>query len=331
MMALLLLLLACEDPPVESGGLGPDDLGEPEVLELPALTDAELALLVQDGLALAFEITGHQPWVGAGEALGYAEEGCPDVYAGEVPSYPSDQIGGWGWEDACTTSSGVVFDGWLWWLAQVEVFGELGGSPPGKATARRILHGAASVSEGLSPLYALEGDQDETLEVEIGRETYKWTYTSDIDVVATGSASFDGGDTPNGWRANGTLTTHGGDTRDLTLATEAYLMGPVLDDRIDALSAAVSWSQDDGDNNCALEPFGSLSLRLTDGTWLDMVFLSSSESPDSPECDGCARYYVRGQEVGSVCADLSFVWDGRLEPPTVDTFVLTMRGVGLDP
>ncbi len=329
---IALLLLACATAPVDSGGLGPDDLGEPDVLSTPDLSDAELALLAQDALALAIQVTGHQPWLGASDALAPAEDGCPDVYSGDLPSYAATEPNGWGWEDACSTSAGVRYEGYLWWLSEITVNGELGGSPPGRAIAQRFLTGEATVSEGLSLRYGFNGTQEESLDVEVGRESFKWTYGSDIDVVATGTDSFTEADpTPNGWRASGTLTTHGGDTQDISLAMEAWFFGPVLDDRLDALSVNIDWSKEDSGDTCQLEPFGSMSVRLTDGTWLDLVFLDESGSALSPTCDGCATLYVRGLESGTVCADMSFLWDGRLVPPSLDTFALSARDIGLGP
>lgn len=331
-MTVLLLALACQGDPVDSGGVGPDDLGEPDVLEMPELTDEELASLAEDALALAVQVSGQQPWLGQQRAFEHAEDGCPDVYAGNLPSYTATAIGGWGWEDTCTTAEAVSFEGYLWWLSQVSVNGELGGSPPGKATARRVLLGDAAVNSGLDALFGFEGTVDESMDIEVGRETFKWAFSSDFDVVATGLEAFTPEDpTPNGWRASGSLTTHGGDLVDLSLALDAWFFGPVLEDRMDAMSASIDWSQGDSGETCTKEPFGSLSVRLTDETWLDMIFLGASEEASSPDCDGCARLFVRGLETGTVCPDLSFLWDGRLQPPTLDTWVFVPRDVGLDP
>lgn len=331
-MITLLLLLGCEQPPADTGGPDPDGVTEPDSLDMPELTQEELEALVADGLALALSMNGQAPWLGLGSALERAEPGCPDVYAGDLPSFTASETGGWGWEDACTGAAGARFDGYLWWLSQITVNGVLGGSPPGRALARRVLTGEGAVSEGAEVRYVFEGNQDETLDMEVGREDVKWTYSGEFDVSTWGSDAFAETDpTPNGWRAAGSITTHGGDLWDFSLAMEAYFFGTVLDGRMDALSADLDWSLDPEGEGCDAEPFGSLSLRLADGTWLDMAYLEAGGNSMSPDCDGCATLYVRGLEAGQVCPELGWIWDGRLAPPPLTDWVLSARDVGLEP
>jgi hypothetical protein len=61
-------------------------------------------------------------------------------------------------------------------------------------------------------------------------------------------------------------------------------------------------------SECAIEPFGTVSVRDDNGSWVDVIF----DGPAywgawsfQPHCDGCGTAFFRGKELGSVCVDFT--------------------------
>lgn len=78
----------------------------------------------------------------------------------------------------------------------------------------------------------------------------------------------------------------------------------------------VYMAQESRGHDCEIEPSGVVSVRQTDGTWVDVIFdgapyLGGEVFPAA--CDGCGEAWVDGVEVGEVCPDLSVLtgWTGR--------------------
>jgi hypothetical protein len=40
--------------------------------------------------------------------------------------------------------------------------------------------------------------------------------------------------------------------------------------------------------------------------------------------------YIRGLDQGELCVDLTHIWNGTLQPPQLEDFVLSTRDIGLE-
>jgi len=61
-------------------------------------------------------------------------------------------------------------------------------------------------------------------------------------------------------------------------------------------------------SECALEPYGTISVRDNQGNWYDVVFDGPAYWGGwafKPYCDGCGMAYFRGEEIGPSCIDFS--------------------------
>jgi hypothetical protein len=70
-------------------------------------------------------------------------------------------------------------------------------------------------------------------------------------------------------------------------------------------------------SKCQQEPSGTISLRDPDGQWYDLVFDGPTRAKpdiDAALCDGCGRAYFRGQSIGEICADFSYLFDWGSSP-----------------
>jgi len=61
-------------------------------------------------------------------------------------------------------------------------------------------------------------------------------------------------------------------------------------------------------SECAIEPYGTVSVRDAKGNWIDVVF----DGPAywgawafKPHCDGCGTAFFRGKELGPACIDFT--------------------------
>lgn len=340
-MLPLLALLACTPEPVDTGEPpDPDALDDTDLLEAPALSDAEVETLVAQAILLSTSVGPQAAWVGLPLSMDRAEAGCPDLYIGDAPSGLATADGGWAWEDDCTTSAGVRFDGAMWWSTSAGRGGDDGNYV---LSAERAVVGDGRVTSGGAALYSLSGDWTDSARRTItgSKESFDYSSTFELSVSGTDAFASDSA-TPSGWRAVGTATASGGDgsLSEVDLEQDMYFFSPVLDGQIDAIAEEIRWSFNpdggsSGGSGCPVEPYGWVSVRLADGTWIDVPFLNEgvSGANDTAEqeeeaCDGCATWYVYGQAQGQICPDLGPLWDGRLEPPSVEEMVYTPRLVG---
>jgi len=60
----------------------------------------------------------------------------------------------------------------------------------------------------------------------------------------------------------------------------------------------------DASGGCTTEPEGSFSLRDSSGNWYTLT-LDGTGDPSTPACDGCGELTWRGEDLGTVCLDLS--------------------------
>ena len=340
MMLLLLSLLACKKDEDGGNGLG-DNLGagDPAAeLPLPDFDNLDLPSAYQSALEALVSVSLSRPWGGLRGAVDLSQAGCPDFYAGPPPGDElEDYEGGAAWMDSCVTGGALSYDGYAWWRTDLLAEGDIN-TPEGLVVdAQRTLIGQGTVTSADEELLTWTGEASDALsQVESYSPPYKaWSYSSTVDGSVGGDLAFAADDlTPSGWRADLYLAYAGGSTESLTIRGDAYFFEPVIEGNFDSVSASLDWTGplSMGPTDCALEPVGTFSIRDQDAFWYDLVFLpeSATDTGVPAACDGCGTLYVRGIDLGEICVDLTTIWNGTLQPPALEDFVLSTRDVGLE-
>jgi hypothetical protein len=339
---LLLLALGCADEGSNGGdggsgsNLGGDDPAEqlplPDVasLNLPAAYKAALDAMVGVGVS--------RPWEGLRGAVDLSQAGCPDFYAGPPPGDDLEDFeGGAAWMDSCVTGGALTYDGYAWWRTDLFAEGSTA-TPEGQVVeAQRQLIGQGTLTSADEGLFSWAGEGSDALsQVESMAPSYKaWSYSSSLKGSVSGQLAFAADDpTPSGWRADLYVAFSGGSTETLSLRGDAYFFEPVIEGTFDSVSANLDWTGplSAGPTDCALEPIGTLSIRDQNAFWYDLVFLpeSSTDTGVPAACDGCGTLYIRGLDQGELCVDLTHIWNGTLQPPQLEDFVLSTRDIGLE-
>ncbi len=314
-----------------------------DVLEVPDLTGIDFPAAFGDAIRLGSTVVAAQPWNTHVALLETREAGCPDIYAG-VPDGDIDELdpdmGGSSWWDFCETASGETWAGYAWWEgvgsrsvdpAYPEIVTEAG---------NRTLIADATINTPAGAIWEFDGEASEAVNYTIGPGYTDWTWSSLIEGTFTGSAAFEGSDTPSGWRTDLYVEASKGDTGDHVEARgNIYMFDARLHTRFDSVVMDLEFLGPNalGPEGCAQEPLGWIGLRDENAVWYDLVFLPRTEGDitdppyDNPlsVCDGCGTLYVRGVEQAEpICVDLmSLALDGLIEPPTVQSFVLPHRGI----
>jgi hypothetical protein len=268
-------------------------------LVVPDITGIDFPAAMQEALDVTFAADLRAAWAAHRQSLGLTRAGCPDFWVGDRDGE---------WRDHCTTGAGIAWSGELAWNDGLSIEGEEG-SPLGVTTlGARLLDGAAQVDDEGAPLFGFSGTGDDSL------------YVSEAEGYVLGlELAYSGG-------ANSALTARG----------DVHLPGGLIAGRFDSVSLDVSL---DGPgaalpDECAGEPRGWISLRDSDAVWYDLVLqprfaadATVDPFPNEPYslCEGCGTLYVRGVESGQVCVDFSALFDGRLQPPEPDGYVLPLR------
>lgn len=87
-----------------------------------------------------------------------------------------------------------------------------------------------------------------------------------------------------------------------SLELDGFLEGEL--DGFDAASFQGVVLAEDSAGNCTTEPEGLFSLRDETGNWYTLT-LDGTGDPSTPACDGCGELTWRGQDLGSICLDLT--------------------------
>lgn len=326
MGTLLVALLAACAPAEEA----PVDPGRPvDPLYLPDVSDVDLPAAYADAFALALTVRAGTAWAGHVAALDLRAPGCPDLWAGAPgDALDLDEDDGVSWADHCAAGT-IDFGGAVWWESAVAIDGDPNDAEGATTEASRRLVGDAVVGQAGDARFELDGDVSDAFARTLAPGYDHWTWSSLVQATVTGADV--SSDTPGGYRADLYLSVEGGDAARLEARGNLYLFEDRVAERFDSVAADLTYLGVGGPNDCTLEPYGWISVRDTNAYWYDLVFLpGDSETVDTgadPACDGCGTLYVRGVESGEVCVDLSAAWDGRLEPPGVEDYVLSIHGI----
>jgi hypothetical protein len=297
-------------------------------LVVPDITGIDFPAAMQEALDVTFAADLRAAWAAHRQSLGLTRAGCPDFWVGDRDGE---------WRDHCTTGAGIAWSGELAWNDGLSIEGEEG-SPLGVTTlGARLLDGAAQVDDEGAPLFGFSGTGDDSLYVSEAEGYVQWRYASRVEARVRGSAAYPAtGATAGGLLLGLELAYSGGANSALTARGDVHLPGGLIAGRFDSVSLDVSL---DGPgaalpDECAGEPRGWISLRDSDAVWYDLVLqprfaadATVDPFPNEPYslCEGCGTLYVRGVESGQVCVDFSALFDGRLQPPEPDGYVLPLR------
>lgn len=294
---LLTALWACQaqgELPIDQGDADAPSAWEytPPEGDAPLFDAATVAGGIEEGVALALELTGEPVLAGYFASLEEADADCPSWY---------EQDGNVFWYDYCTSDSGAFFDGYGFYYPYLDA--DLDGS--GVLWTGDYLYGVASVTSSDGAWYHAGGG----VQVLDGR--------GEEDDVNAAMSQVQGGFAWTDDRAAGTwLGT--GLVPDLYVygieyaahdARGLYVTGGVsgLTGGVSAVLFAENLIYDLAlGSPCAAEPTGSIQVRDEAGRWWVVTFDTPEEGAvDRDACDGCGTVTYAGEEVGEVCVDFS--------------------------
>lgn len=299
---IFVLLAACQPDESKPEGEAPYEpapyLIEEEDPPEPAFSAEALGDAIDQGLQKALTITGEPIFPVYHEVMATADDTCPAYYAYGENVY---------WYDYCYSEQGSLFNGYSFYV-DYEAY------EPGDGLTYwgGQLYGVAQVTTESGETFEAGGtaanvyaeSADYQVWQSIVQGGFNWTGESDADWLDDGLA-------PN-------------------LYLVAYYV-PEVDGRAFALEGGVSGIEGELDTvvfdnillydekvggACPEEPSGTVSVRDADGEWYDVLFDGEGEygqGLESPDlCDGCGDAYFRGQSVGSVCIDWTWLnaWEG---------------------
>jgi len=323
-------------------------LDDPVELPPPDISGLDMPAAFETGFGMLTAIDLRQPWQGHRDALALRRDGCPDIFAGNpnVEDIDIDGDDGSSWLDFCEQGDGTTFGGFEYWEISVNREGDPTSSTGRTTEASRLLFGDGVVGRGEEILFEFDGEATDGLTVtEAADDYYAWSYSSNMSGTVTGSLTFSGTETPGGYRVGLTRRAAGGVDQGLEANGNVYFFEHRIQDRFDSIAVNMELigPQAAGPEDCTQEPQGYISLRDENAFWYDLVFSPRYEGdPDDPdypnepysECDGCGTLYIRGleqdEEIGEICVDLGFLWEGPLDPPNVQDFAFTLRDPGED-
>jgi hypothetical protein len=337
-MILLIALLACT--PKDTDEI---DTSPPAELEIPGLDGIDLDALFVEAVATGITADGRVPWGGHLDSLTRVQPGCPDLYAG-TPDLDIDGIDqdgkGFSWLDHCQAGTDQ-FGGYEYWENGVHVVGELTDPGGRDVEAARHLVGNGVISEDDSVEFEFNGESEDSLsKIEDSTGFSHVTYQSLVKGTVTGSVPFPAdSETPGGYRTDMYLYYTTGDVETIEARGNVYYFDHRMAERFDSIAMDIAFAGPTGatPDVCTAEPRGWIGVRDEDAYWYDVVFeprtdmdATDTDFPNDPytSCDGCGTLYVRGiaQDV-QVCPDLSFLWQGALNPPDPSDFALSIRDI----
>jgi len=231
------------------------------------------------------------------DAMSHGDELCPSAYGNYSDGY---------WFNNCESYDGARFDGYAFHQDQT-VYAETA------TQAYRSLSGVAVVDVPDGPLFQASGVVYDSLYEDVTDGRPVAFYQS----IVRGTFDYPDAD---GWNAKGLAP-------DIDLGVYADFGLGYRDVRvgggISGFSGEVNTVVAEGlffrtalsPGQCAVEPAGTIAARLSDGSWVDIVFDDVVEQAildTDSACDGCGRAFYQGERVGKVCLDLSplLSWEG---------------------
>jgi hypothetical protein len=226
---------------------------------------------------------------------------CPRVYAVDGNVY---------WADQCTTDAGTVFSGYGFYYDYADW--PVGDVWRGRV---RLLSGAARIAraDGASIEVAGAAQRMDLHHVDQPVRLYHSVVNGSFDV-----AGIDLGQTWLQTSLRPDLTTY------VYEQTEIGGRMIFLDGGVSGLPGSltavvfdqVTLVEERLGGACPAEPHGLVSVRLADGTWIDLQFdgFDTQTWQATGPCDGVGRAFHRGALIGEVTLDLSSLFDFEGSP-----------------
>lgn len=259
---------------------------EPAPIDLPAALAA-----LQEGVQLAAELSPVPVLDVYRDLVVGADPGCPSWYESDGLDY---------WLDDCTAGTGTAFDGFA--VDDVEV------TPgPYGDTVVATAGGAARIEDASGTWIELDG-----IAQEVASEEAPGLVASTL--LLTGRFSTNHPIAAGSWLERGLRPNLVATTYDVYGTRAAFAVVGAVDDLggdypAVAFDDAILLDDGLGYGGCAVEPTGVVSVRLADGSWLDVVFdpVFSDDvvSVDPALCDGCGAAWHRDAPQGDACLDFS--------------------------
>jgi hypothetical protein len=327
-MALLLGTACDADPP---------DAGAPATqLPLPDVDGIDFSAAYVEALEVVFATDMRAVWAGHRQSLDTIRPGCPDLWLGDVEDPEEDGIS---WQDHCTTTAGYSYDGILTWTSEAAREGDPKSILGSIESGRRTLFGDGTVhdDDAGSLVFDFGGTGEDAFTSNVSADYLQWSYSSTVRGEALGVAGFgEGSPLPGGWRADLYVAYSGGTTYGVEARGELLLHEGRIAGRYSgiAVDLALPGPETATSGECVDEPTGWISVRDDNAYWYDLVFQPRYvedaagevyENYPYGECEGCGTLYIRGVEQGTVCVDVSSLFDGSLAPPSLEDYVLSVR------
>ncbi len=304
---MLTLLLACtpatDDPTAkvdEPYAPAPYIVAEADP-PVASISASELEGAIAEALSLGTAIRGDAVFPSYFAVMEGADEGCPNYYETDGNVY---------WYDACTSEDGTEFNGYSLYYYYDHTDAGDGSFYTGDA-----MSGVAQVRDADGNAFEAGGA---AYDLKIEGDGFTYWYS-----VAQGGFSYDGPEAEGTWLEQGLSPDM---VQIVYYVPNGEAKAYLLQGSVSGLTGTFTSAVFDGITMpdptfagyyeaCALEPGGVVSLRDEDGAWYDVLFDGYTDlQPTTPEglCDGCGEAYYRGEALGTVCVDFTYLnsWEG---------------------
>lgn len=314
-VSIALVLVGCSDgSSPETTDATPDppspyivDEGEPPV---PTATLDEVEAALQAALDLAFTVNAAPVQASYDKAMEGASGDCPYVYSTPDGSY---------WYDNCVSDAGAEFDGYVFSLAQNDVY--VNDPDYGDPFTYSLFYafGGATVVDADGHLLEVGGGAiSQTVTAEVGGVHIAQYYS-----LLEGTFGWNGTEAQGTWlesEIDPDLELYGYAAPDFG-ASYVQLsggFGGILDGWAVAFDGNATGSTL-LDIPCEIELSGTVGVRAPDGTWTDVQFDGVVDYYELDEfepalCDGCGEAWFQGEPLGEVCVDVSTLLATGVQP-----------------
>jgi len=288
---------------------------DPESQDL-ALNEAAVADAIEEALSAVLRIDP-VPVISTFDAIMSEgdEDGCPFVYE-TVDNYAYVTF----WQDACQASTGAAYEGYGYVYEYVDY-------PAGQDV---VLDGTAILLSG--EVHGADGSRlagsGVVANIEGGGSYYDYfqrqlmgTFVIDgRQVQVDGLEWLDGSMQPDFSITSIFVPDLNPEVEPGLQARQVVVSGALsgLSEGAETVAFEDVNLTSEGASVCGDEPSGTISVRLDDGNWIDVVFDVGEDNSvpldDPADCDGCGEAWYRGEAVGSVCIDFSGLHDWEERP-----------------
>ena len=303
-LLLLTIVMGCapsnepEDLFVPSPYL-PDEQEAPQ----PQYLGAEIGDAIQLALQSIYALNSDPLLTAYDEAIAEQDDGCPRYYAGETGYY---------WFDQCTSETGAMFSGYGFFVQYDEVY-----LPEDDFFYNgQVISGAGTIVTAAGHTLNMAG---------YAASYDMWHASNPVTIQRSnvhGTFDWSGSSSEGTW-----LSTN----IELDLGIQTYLNAEV-DGRYIVVQGGIAGLQGEATallfdqfaliestlgGPCEQEPYGTVSIRGSDGEWYDVIFEGPDPNTfesDASECDGVGHAYFRGELVGDVPVDFSALFQWADQP-----------------